>query len=216
MIEIKAEFDVLVIGGGLAAIRAAAAASAAGAKTAMVLKGTLGASGSSAIAGGGLAAVLNGSDAPEDTLQRHYEDTLRSGDYVNDPDLVRRLVNEAPNTMHELAAMGAEFVRKSDSEIELFLAPAHTAKRSLRVAGGGTARMMGPLAAYVKRQPITLFEQTTVLELFKDQHGISGALAVTTNGKYLFLNTKSIVLASGGAGRIYPLTSNMDESTGDG
>lgn len=216
MIEIKAEFDVLVIGGGLAAIRAAVAASAAGAKTAMVLKGTLGASGSSAIAGGGLAAVLNGSDAPEDTLQRHYEDTLRSGDYVNDPDLVRRLVNEAPNTMRELAAMGAEFVRKSDSEIELFLAPAHTAKRSLRVAGGGTARMMGPLAAYVKRQPITLFEQTTVLELFKDKHVISGALAVTNGSKYLFLNTKSIVLTSGGAGRIYPLTSNMDESTGDG
>ena len=76
--------------------------------------------------------------------------------------------------------------------------------------------MMGPLAAYVKRQRITLFEQTTVLELFKDKRAISGALAVTSNCKYLFLNTKSIVLASGGAGRIYPLTSNMDESTGDG
>lgn len=209
------DFDVLVIGGGLAAIRAAVAACAAGAKTGMVLKGTLGASGSSAIAGGGLAAVMGGTDAPEDTLERHFHDTLASGDFVNDPDLVRRLVIDAPQSMRELEAMGAEFVRKSDAEIELFLAPAHTSKRSLRGAGGGTARIMGPLTAYVKRQPITLLENTTVLDLLQSSGRAAGAIAVCGE-KLLLMRAKAIVLATGGAGCIYPLTSNMEESTGDG
>lgn len=208
-------FDVLVIGGGLAAIRAALAASAAGARTGMVLKGTLGKSGSSAIAGGGLAAVMGGADAPEDNLDKHYRDTLVSGDFVNEPDLVRQLVNNAPHAMRELEAMGAQFVRKNLNEIELFLAPAHTEKRSVRVAGGGTARLMGPLTDYVKRQPITLLEQTTVLELLVHEGRAAGALAVR-GGELLLLRAKALVLASGGAGRIYPLTSNMAESTGDG
>lgn len=215
MFDEKIDVDVLVIGGGLAALRAAVAASASGVTTAMILKGTLGKSGSSAIAGGGFAAVMGGSDAPEDTLERHYHDTLVSGDFVNDPDMVRRLVNDAPQAMRELEWMGAEFVRKSASEIELFLAPAHTAKRSLRGAGGGTARVMGPLVDYVKRQPITLFENTMVLELLQDKGRAAGAVAVR-DGKWLLMRAKAVVLASGGAGRIYPLTSNMEESTGDG
>jgi fumarate reductase (CoM/CoB) subunit A len=211
----QVSFDVLVIGGGLAAIRAAVAACAAGARTGMVLKGVLGKSGSSAIAGGGLAAVLGGADAPDDNLDKHYHDTLVSGDFVNDPDLVRRLVSDAPRATRELEAMGARFVRNNISEIELFLAPAHTEKRSVRVAGGGTARLMGPLTDYVKRQPIALLEHTTVLDLMRHEGRAAGALALR-EGKPLLLLAKAIVLASGGAGRIYPLTSNMAESTGDG
>lgn len=211
----QAQLDVLVIGGGLAAIRAAVAACEAGARTGMVLKGVLGKSGSSAIAGGGLAAVLGGTDAPDDNLDKHYHDTLVSGDFVNDPDLVRQLVSNAPRATRELEAMGAQFVRKNLDEVELFLAPAHTEKRSVRVAGGGTARLMGPLAAYVKRQPITLMEHTTVLDLLLHRGGVAGALALR-DSKPLLLRAKAVVLATGGAGRIYPLTSNMAESTGDG
>lgn len=215
MFDENFDFDVLVIGGGLAAIRAAVAACAAGAATGMVLKGALGKSGSSAIAGGGLAAVMGGSDAPEDSLERHYHDTLVSGDFVNDPDLVRQLVINAPGAIRDLEAMGAEFVRKSPKEIELFLAPAHTARRSVRVAGGGTARLMGPLAGYVKRLPITLCENTTVLDLLQDNGRAAGAFAVR-GGRLVLMRAKAVVLACGGAGRIYPLTSNMEESTGDG
>ncbi len=209
------DFDVLVIGGGLAAIRAAVAAAGAGARTAMMLKGVLGRSGSSAIAGGGLAAVTGVSDVPEDSVEKHYLDTLASGDYVNDPDLVKRLVLDAPRAIRELEAMGAEFVRKEGGEIEVFLAPAHSCRRSVRVAGGGTARMMGPLADYVRRQPVTLLESTTALEILRDDGRAAGVAAVRGSDLVL-VRAAAIVLAAGGAGRIYPLTSNMAESTGDG
>ncbi len=215
MLSAIRDFDVLVIGGGLAAIRAAVAAAEAGARTGMVLKGTLGASGSSAIAGGGLAAVMGGPDAPDDSLARHCHDTLVSGDFVNDPDLVRQLVINAPGAIRELEAMGAEFVRRGDAEIELFLAPAHTAKRSVRVAGGGTGRLMGPLAAFVRRQPIVLFENAMALDLLASDEAVAGAVVLHA-GRLTTCRAGAVVLASGGAGRIYPLTSNMEESTGDG
>lgn len=83
MFKGEVDCDVLVIGGGLAGLRAALAAAAAGAKTAIMLKGVLGRSGSSAIAGGGLAAVMGVSDVPEDSLEKHYADILASGDFVN-------------------------------------------------------------------------------------------------------------------------------------
>src|SRR5690606_21563131 len=124
---------VLVIGGGLAAMRAALESAANGARTGLMLKGVLGASGSSAIAGGGLAAVMDVSDVPEDSIEKHYQDTLASGDYVNDPALVRTLVEHAGASIRELERMGAKFVSKADGEIEVFLAPAHSYRRSVRV-----------------------------------------------------------------------------------
>jgi succinate dehydrogenase/fumarate reductase flavoprotein subunit len=205
----------VVIGGGLAAMRAALAAAAAGARTGLVLKGVLGQSGSSAIAGGGLAAVMNVRDVAEDSIDRHFDDTLAAGDYVNDPELVRELVTHAGEAIRELEGFGAQFVRKADGEIEVFLAPAHTARRSVRVEGGGTAQLMGPLAKYVKAQPIEIIERTTALEILQEGKRAAGMLAVNQAGP-LLIHAKAIVLASGGAGRIYPLTSNMVESTGDG
>src|ERR1700730_10695686 len=108
------EFDVLVIGGGLAGMRAALAAAAAGVRTALLLKGVLGQSGSSAIAGGGLAAVMDVSDVPDDTVEQHFEDTLESGDYVNDAELVRELVTQSATAIRELEEIGARFVRRDD------------------------------------------------------------------------------------------------------
>ncbi|HEY9447369.1 MAG TPA: FAD-binding protein, partial [Burkholderiales bacterium] len=183
----RVECDVLVIGGGLAAIRAALTAHDAGAKTAMVLKGVLGRSGSSAIAGGGLAAVLNVSDVPEDSIVRHMRDTLASGDYVNDPDLVRQLVTQAPSATRQLEQLGAEFVRKESGEIEVFLAPAHTCRRSVRVAGGGTARLMGPLADDVRHLPIVLHEKTAVLDIVQQDGRAVGAVGVREDGLVLYI-----------------------------
>ena len=209
------EFEVLVIGGGLAGIRAALAAAASGARTALLLKGVLGRSGSSSIAGGGLAAVMDVADVAEDSVQKHFDDTMASGDYVNDPALVNVLVSHAGQAIRELGDMGARFVRKPDQEIEVFLAPAHSYRRSVRVEGGGTAQMMGPLAEYVRRQPIQLIENTTALAILRE--GERAAAAIAIGGERLMvIRAHAVVLASGGAGRIYPLTSNMAESTGDG
>lgn len=211
----QSEFDVLVIGGGLAAMRAALEASGRGMRTAMMLKGVAGESGSSAIAGGGLAAVMPVADEPDDNADRHYADTLAAGDHLNDPDLVRTLVREAGDAIRELEAAGAEFVRNDDGGIAAFLAPAHTARRSVRVAGGGTARLVGPLTAHLRRQPITILERTTALEILSDGNSARAVVAVQGD-ELLLVRAKAIVLASGGAGRIYPLTSTMAESTGDG
>jgi succinate dehydrogenase/fumarate reductase flavoprotein subunit len=211
----RKEFDVLVIGGGLAAMRAAIAAAGAGASTGMLLKGTLGQSGSSAIAGGGFAAVMDVPDVPEDSVEKHYEDTLAAGDHVNDPELVRTLVTRAAQAIRELETMGARFVVRGGGGIEVFLAPAHSYRRSVRVDGGGTARMIGPLAEHVRSQPIEVMEGTSALELLRDTDRVAGVLAVRGDALVL-VRARAVVLASGGAGRIYPLTSTMAESTGDG
>ncbi|MGE5525804.1 MAG: L-aspartate oxidase [Rhodospirillaceae bacterium] len=209
------EVDVLVVGGGLAAMRAALEAERAGMRTAMLVKGVLGRTGSSAIAGGGLAAVLHVPDEPDDNEERHYADTLAAGDQLNDPALVRRLVSEAGAAIRELEEIGAEFVRNESGGIAVFLAPAHTSRRSVRVEGGGTARLVGPLTQYLRSRPIELIERATALEVVSDGRRATGVLAVNDEGLML-VRAKAVVLASGGAGQIYPLTSTMNESTGDG
>jgi fumarate reductase (CoM/CoB) subunit A len=211
----RREYDVLVIGGGLAASRAALAAVRTGAHTGLMLKGVPGESGSSAVAGGGLAAVMGVADVPEDSVDRHFADTLAAGDYVNDPALVRTLVTEAAGAIRELEQMGARFVCKESGEIEVFLAPAHTCRRSVRVEGGGTLMLMGPLTEQLRRQPIEIMETTSVLEILMADARAAGVLALSRE-RLMIVRAKAIVLATGGAGRIYPLTSNMPESTGDG
>jgi fumarate reductase (CoM/CoB) subunit A len=211
----RRECDVLVIGGGLAASRAALAAVRSGARTALMLKGVPGESGSSAVAGGGLAAVMGVPDVPEDSVDRHYADTLAAGDYVNDPGLVRTLVTEAAGAIRELEQMGARFVCGESGEIEVFLAPAHTCRRSVRVEGGGTLMLMGPLTDYLRRQPVEIMETTSALEILTEGGRAAGVLALSRE-RLMIVRAKAIVLATGGAGRIYPLTSNMPESTGDG
>ncbi|MBI3937773.1 MAG: FAD-binding protein [Betaproteobacteria bacterium] len=206
---------VVIIGGGLAALRAALAAAQSGVATTMLLKGTLGRSGSSAIAGGGLAAVVGASDVPEDGIENHFLDTLVAGDFVNDPELVKTLVTLAPRAIREMEALGAEFVRKASGEIDVFLAPAHSYRRSVRVAGGGTARLMAPVVDQVRRRPVQVLEKTMALEIIEHQGRAAGVTAIR-DGEGLLLRSRAVILASGGAGRIYPLTSNMEEATGDG
>jgi succinate dehydrogenase/fumarate reductase flavoprotein subunit len=196
-------------------MRAALAAAATGARTGLMLKGTLGASGSSAIAGGGLAAVMEVAARSEDSVEQHFQDTLASGDFVNDPELVRQLVTQAAQAIRELAAMGAKFVRKNDGEIEVFLAPAHRYRRSVRVAGGGMARLVEPVTRFLRSQPIEVMERASALEIMLEGGRAAGVVAVG-EGTLALVRAKAIVLATGGAGRIYPLTSNMAESTGDG
>lgn len=207
---------VVIIGGGLAALRAALAAAQSGVATTMLLKGTLGRSGSSAIAGGGLAAVVGASDVPEDGIENHFLDTLVAGDFVNDPELVKTLVTLAPRAIREMEALGAEFVRKASGEIDVFLAPAHSYRRSVRVAGGGTARLMAPVVDQLRRRPVQVLEKTMALEIIEHQGRAAGVAAIRDGEELLLLRSRAVILASGGAGRIYPLTSNMEEATGDG
>lgn len=215
MIDRQIQTDVLVIGGGLAGMRAASAAWEMGAATALVLKGRLGSSGSSAIAGGGLAAVLNNSPGSGDSIERHFLDTMAGGDFINDPALVRTMVGGARGAVEDLERVGAEFVREGGGA-KLFLAPAHTCMRSIRCEGGGSARLMQPFASHIKSLPVTVIEDTTVFELLSCEGRVCGALAVTADDEIIAFSCRSVVVASGGAGRVYPLTSTTAESTGDG
>lgn len=196
-------------------MRAALECALAGSRTAMLLKRTVGDSGSSAIAGGGLAAVMNAASEPADSVDTHFMDTLRAGDYINDSRLVRVLVDNAPEEVRRLERLGAEFVYE-DGDIQPFLAPAHTHRRSVRGVGGGASRIVGPVARCVEESPVQMFGNTVALDVLRNRGRVVGLVAVGDDSSSLLFRCSAVVLASGGAGQLFSLTSNSMENTGDG
>lgn len=206
--------DVVVIGGGVAGMAASLAASAAGRRVRLITKESLDDS-ATHYAQGGVAAALAWPDAPE----LHMEDTMAAGAGHCDPDAVRVLVEEGPLRVTELLGAGARFDRDSEGALVLAQEGGHRRRRILRAGGDATGaevqRLMGDL---LRESDVELVQDFRALDLVTDDAGgrCNGVLAVDHDGATARLAADAVVLATGGAGALFSVTTNPDVATADG
>ncbi len=208
--------DVLVIGAGGAGLRAAIAAAEEGANVGIVCKSLLGKA-HTVMAEGGVAASL-GNVAPEDNWKVHFRDTLRGGKLLNHFRMAELHAKEAPARVRELEQWGAVFDRTKSGSILQRNFGGHTYPRLAHVGDRTGLEMIRTLQDHVVHLPqVTVHMECTVYQLVTQQNQVVGAVAYyRESGKIILFQCKSIVLATGGIGRVFRVTSNSWEYTGDG
>ncbi|MGN6392538.1 MAG: fumarate reductase/succinate dehydrogenase flavoprotein subunit [Gemmatimonadales bacterium] len=209
------DHDVLVIGAGGAGLRAAVAASAAGVKVGLVCKSLLGKA-HTVMAEGGIAASLANVDN-RDGWQVHFADTMRGGQYINNWRMAELHAKEAPDRVRELEAWGALFDRTPDGRILQRNFGGHKYPRLAHVGDRTGLEMIRTLQDHSIHQGIDVHMECTVLRLFTDDGRIAGALGYDRErGRFRLYRSRAVILATGGVGRAYAITSNSWEYTGDG
>ncbi len=209
------EHDVLVIGAGGAGLRAAIEASAAGVRVGLVCKSLLGKA-HTVMAEGGIAAALANVDE-RDNWKVHFADTMRGGQYVNQWRMAELHAKEAPDRVRELEAWGAVFDRTADGRILQRNFGGHKYPRLAHVGDRTGLEMIRTLQDHGIHQGIDVHMEHTILSILKDGDRAIGAVGYERErGRFKIFRAKAIVLATGGIGRSYKITSNSWESTGDG
>jgi succinate dehydrogenase / fumarate reductase flavoprotein subunit len=209
------EHDVLVIGAGGAGLRAAIEASVAGASVGLVSKSLLGKA-HTVMAEGGIAAALAHVD-PQDGWQTHFKDTMKGGSFLNHWRMAQIHAQEAPDRVRELEQWGALFDRTPDGRILQRAFGGHTWKRLAHVGDRTGLEMIRALQDRGVHQGLDVYMECTVTRLLKDGDRIAGALAYwRESGRFVVFRAKAVVLATGGVGKSYKVTSNSWEYTGDG
>ena len=209
------EHDVLVIGAGGAGLRAAAEASAAGARVAVISKSLLGKA-HTVMAEGGIAAALANVDE-RDSWRVHFADTMRGGQYLNSWRMAELHAKEAPACVRELEAWGAVFDRTPDGRILQRNFGGHRYPRLAHVGDRTGLEMIRTLQDHDIHLGMDVFMEYTVVTLLKDGARIAGAFGYDRErGRFHVFRAKAVVLATGGIGRAYKITSNSWEYTGDG
>jgi succinate dehydrogenase / fumarate reductase flavoprotein subunit len=209
------QYDVLVIGAGGAGLRAAIEASAAGVSVGLICKSLLGKA-HTVMAEGGVAAAMGNVD-DRDNWKVHFSDTMRGGQYVNNWRMAELHAKEAPDRVHELEAWGAVFDRTKDGRILQRNFGGHRYPRLAHVGDRTGLELIRTLQDHGIHQGMTVHMECTVVSLLKDGGRVVGALVYEReHGRFMLFNAKAIVLATGGAGRAYQITSNSWEGTGDG
>ncbi len=209
------EFDVVVVGAGGAGLRAAIESSAQGAKTALVCKSLLGKA-HTVMAEGGIAAAM-GNVYPEDNWQVHFRDTMRGGKMLNNWRMAQLHAQEAPDRVYELEAWGALFDRTKDGLISQRPFGGHRYDRLAHVGARTGLEMIRTLQQHAVHKGIDVFMECTISRLLKDGDRIAGALGYwRESGKLILFKAKAVVLATGGIGKAFAITSNSWEYTGDG
>jgi succinate dehydrogenase / fumarate reductase flavoprotein subunit len=208
-------YDVLVIGAGGAGLRAAIAAKAAGASVGLVCKSLLGKA-HTVMAEGGVAAAL-ANVAQADSWQVHFRDTMVGGKLLNNPRMAQLHAMEAPDRVRELEKWGAVFDRTRDGRILQRPFGGHTNPRLAHVGDRTGLEMIRTLQDRAVAMGIEVFMECTITHLSTGRAGVTGAVGYwRTTGRPIAFPAKAVVLATGGFGKAYEITSNSWECSGDG
>ncbi|MEO7102568.1 MAG: fumarate reductase/succinate dehydrogenase flavoprotein subunit [Gemmatimonadaceae bacterium] len=208
-------YDVLVIGAGGAGLRAAIEAANAGVSVGLVCKSLLGKA-HTVMAEGGVAAALANTDE-RDSWQTHFADTMRGGQYLSNWRMVEHHAREAPARVRELEAWGAVFDRTPDGRILQRNFGGHKYPRLAHVGDRTGLEIIRTLQDHVIFQQVDVNMECTVVSLLRDGDRVTGALAYDRErGRFRMFSAGAVVLATGGTGRAYRITSNSWEYTGDG
>jgi L-aspartate oxidase len=209
-------FDVLVLGSGVAGLSAAvrlAEGAPGGPSLGVLTKGVLSQS-ATRWAQGGVAAVLGGD---EDSTDLHLADTLAAGAGLCDEEAVRILVDEGPGRVHELITLGVEFDREASGSLSLAREGGHSRPRVVHAGGAATgAEVERALVDATYRSASAVLEGWFALDLILEGGRCVGVLALQPDGQAVEVRADHVVLATGGAGQLFSVTTNPPESTGDG
>ena len=209
------EHDVLVIGAGGAGLRAAIEAASTRARVGVVCKSLLGKAHTVMAEGGVAAAMANVDD--RDTWRVHFADTMRGGQYLNNWRMAELHAKEAPDRVRELEAWGALFDRTPDGRILQRNFGGHRYPRLAHVGDRTGLEMIRTLQDHGVHRGIDVFMECTVVRLLKDGDRIAGALGYDRErGRFRLWRARAVVLATGGIGKSFRITSNSWEYTGDG
>jgi succinate dehydrogenase / fumarate reductase, flavoprotein subunit len=210
------EHDVLIIGAGGAGMRAAVEASEKGLSVGIVTKSLLGKA-HTVMAEGGMAAAIANVDS-DDSWRQHFIDTMKGGKFINNWRMAEIHAKESPDRVYELEQWGALFNRTPDGKISQRPFGAHTYRRLAHVGDRTGLELIRTMQEKVLATDAKVYMETTVTKLLQDASGrVVGALAYTReSGKFIHFKAKATVMATGGWGRIFKVTSNSWEGTGDG
>jgi succinate dehydrogenase / fumarate reductase flavoprotein subunit len=216
MVDIETvDHDVLIIGAGGAGLRAAIEAANTGCRVGLVCKSLLGKAHTVMAEGGAAAAMGNVDD--RDNWQVHFADTMRGGQYVNNPRMAELHAKEAPDRIRELEAWGAVFDRTPDGRILQRNFGGHRYPRLAHVGDRTGLEMIRTLQDHAIHRGIDVHMEVTITRLFVSEGRVAGAFGYDRErGRFRLFRAKAVVLATGGVGRAFSITSNSWEYTADG